>query len=136
MPPHDGGRNFVGQSVGQHGGMPGTLARTLYDGFSNFANQTSIVEKSIMPLRLQPDEDSQAMAVRLVEKPARRRRISPNSVDAVRGHCGEVPLDGLRRRKPMAIRIRPEGSVSHPANVNLFFANPKKFAADGYGAKI
>src|ERR671923_690665 len=82
-----------------------------------------------MPLRLQADEDSQAMAVRLVEEPAWRRSISPHGVEAVRGHCGEVLLDDLGRRKRFAICIGLEGSIGHAANVKLFLANAQKFAS-------
>src|SRR5438874_13582205 len=108
--------------------MPSALARTFSDGLSNFTNQAPIFEKSVMPFRLQSDQDSQAMAMRLIEKPARRRGICPHSINAVRGHRCKVLLDNLRRRKCVAIRIRPEGSVGHTASVTLFFVDPKTFS--------
>lgn len=89
-----------------------------------------------MPLRLQSDEDPQAMAMRLIEEPARWRHISPHSANAVRRHRGEAKVYDFGRRKCIAITIRTEGSVRHAANVKLFVADPLEFAPGRNSVKV
>src|SRR5207253_3381860 len=58
-----------------------------------------------------------------VEEPARRTRVDPNDVEAVRGHLGEVSFHRLDREPLVAVLIDEERAVADAANPELVFSH-------------
>src|SRR2546423_14011887 len=72
MPTHDGCGDLVGNKIAQNRGMTGAGSRSASNLVSDLANNFFLVQKRVVTLSLQPDQDAQVALVSDFQKPVWR----------------------------------------------------------------
>src|SRR3989442_396029 len=108
VPTHDRCRDLVSDAVAEHGGMVGTNPDPSPDAAFNFFDLAGLIQEGHVLTPVEPHHDPKPVLQGDVEEPARRTRVDPNDVEAVRGHLGEVSFHRLGREPLLADLIDEE----------------------------
>ena len=129
------GRDLVADGVAQHGRVVGRGAHAGAHQRLDVGGVLLVGEEPNVALDRQADHDTQAVACRCVEQPARRHRIGADRVDPMRRHQSEVLLDNVGLGDLAAVGAAPERAVGDAADVELFVADVEELAARGQPAQ-
>src|SRR2546430_13220226 len=121
MPTHDGCGDLVGDKIAQNRGMTGAGSRSASNLVSDLANDFFLVQKRVVTLSLQPDQDAQVALVSDFQKPVWRGGGGSNGLPPPSRHFGKSFFNNLPGRETAPIIARPDISLElrPPYNVPL-----------------
>src|SRR5947207_12816643 len=127
MPTHDGCGDLVGNKIAQNRGMTGAGSRSASNLVSDLANNFFLVQKRVVTLSLQPDQDAQVALVSDFQKPVWRGGVGSNGIHTVCRHLRKILFNNSRRTKRDAIYAWPTRSIGYAPDIEIFLAYQKKF---------
>jgi hypothetical protein len=131
VPPDERGRDLVAKRVAEERRMAGAHAGLLAHPPLDLAGVLSVNEKADVLLGRQADHDPKPVALRGVEKRARRNGMrDPHAVQAACRDLCEVALDDLEVPVLLAVRVRPERPVRNAPDVKLLIAREHELATN------
>src|SRR2546423_15062048 len=111
MPTHDGCGDLVGNKIAQNRGMTGAGSRSASNLVSDLANNFFLVQKRVVTLSLQPDQDAQVALVSDFQKPVWRGGVGLGGVLSLFGDLRKDFFNNTRGRESAAPYARPKSCI-------------------------